>query len=98
MDFSTAKMHSSITGYFMCPSREKTPKQIYEDTCAKVVEWQAKYDALGERLQGMAKGKNTLQKIIDWQAKVIELEPTKNDEPLPNTAKSYLKKYYAYLK
>lgn len=98
MDFSNAKMHSSITGFFMSPGREKSPKQIYEDACAKVIEWQAKYNALGDRLQGMAKGKNTQQKVIDWQAKVIELEPTKNDEPLPRTAKSYLKKYYAYLK
>lgn len=98
MDFSQAKMHCSIIGYFMCTGKEKTPKQVYEDACAKVIEWQAKYDALGDRLQGMAKGKTTLAKIDDWKAKVAELEPTKNDEPLTKTAKSYLKKYYATLK
>lgn len=82
----------------MCDSQIKTPKQIYDETCQKRDEWQAKYNALTDRLQGMKKGQGILSKIDALNEKIAELEPTKNDEPLPQTAKSYLKKYYAYLK
>lgn len=98
MDFSNALMHCSIIGYFMCEGVNKTPKQIYEEAVAKRDEWRTKYNALTERLQGMANGKKMLAKIDAWNEKIAELEPTKNDEPLSQTAKSYLKKYYAYLK
>lgn len=98
MDFSTALMHCSIIGYFMCDSQTKSPKQIYEDAIKSRDSWQAKYDALEERLQKMKSGQNAIAKITTWNEKIAELEPTKNDEELPQTAKSYLKKYYAYLK
>lgn len=98
MDFSTALMHCSIIGYFMCDSQTKSPKQAYEDAIKSRDSWQAKYDALEERLQKMKSGQNHLAKIAAWNEKIAELEPAKNDEELPQTAKSYLKKYYAYLK
>lgn len=82
----------------MCEGVNKTPKQIYEEAINKRDEWQTKYNALTERLQGMANGKKMLAKIDAWNEKIAELEPTKDEEPLPQTAKSYLKKYYAYLK
>ena len=98
MDFSNALMHCSIIGYFMCDSTTKSPKQLYEEAVQARDKWQEKYDALEERLQKMKGGQNLLTKIDGWKEKIAELEPTKNDEPLPQTAKSYLKKYYAYLK
>lgn len=98
MDFSKALMHCSIIGHFMCNGNTKTPKQLYEEAVQSKDSWQAKYDALTERLQGMKTGQNMLTKISDIKAKIEELEPFKDDEPLPQTAKSYLKKYYAYLK
>lgn len=98
MDFSNALMHCSIIGFFMCEGVTKSPKQIYEETVQKRDEWQTKYNVLTERLQGMKKGQTMLVKIDALNEKIAELEPTKNDEPLPQTAKSYLKKYYAYLK
>lgn len=98
MDFSNALMHCSIIAYFMCDGNTKTPKQVYDDTVKSRDAWQSKYDTLTERLQGMKTGQNMLAKIADINEKIKELEPTKNDEPLPQTAKSYLKKYYAYLR
>lgn len=98
MDFSNALMHCSIIGYFMCEGATKSPKQLYEDAVQARDKWQAKYDALEERRQKMKGGQNLLAKISSWNDKVIELEPSKYDDPLPQTAKSYLKKYYAYLK
>lgn len=98
MDFSNALMHCSIIGYFMCESNTKTPKQLYEEAIQTKDEWQQKYDALDERRQKMKGGQNILAKIDNWKGKVAELELTKDDEPLPQTAKSYLKKYYGYLK
>lgn len=98
MDFSNALMHCSIIGYFMCDSNTKTPRQLYEEAVQTRDEWQQKYDALDERRQKMKGGQNILAKVESWSNKVAELEPIKDDEPLPQTAKSYLKKYYAYLK
>lgn len=98
MDFSKSLMRCSTIGYFMVNGKEKTPKQVYEATVAKRDQWVAKYDALDERLKSMATGKNTKEKIEVWNQKVRDLEPTKNDEPLPKTAKSYLKRYYSFLK
>lgn len=98
MDFSNALMHCSIIGYFMCDSNTKTPRQLYEEAVQTRDEWQQKYDALDERRQKMKGGQNILAKVENWSSKVAELEPIKDDEPLPQTAKSYLKKYYGYLK
>lgn len=98
MDFSKVLMHCSIIGYFMCESQTKTPKQIYEETMGTRDAWQAKYNALTERLQGMKTGQNMITKIDTLNERLAELEHTKDEEPLPQTAKSYLKKYYAFLK
>lgn len=98
MDFSKSLMHCSTLAYFMVPGKERTPKQIWEDACEKRDEWRAKYAALDERKKGMATGANLLKKIASWDEKVEELAVNKDDEPLSKTAKSYLKKYYFYLK
>lgn len=98
MDFSNALLHCSIIGYFMCEGATKSPKQLYDEAVQARDEWQRKYDALDERRQKMKGGQNILSKIENCKDKIAELEPTRNDEPLPQTAKSYLKKYYAYLK
>lgn len=82
----------------MCESQTKTPKQIYEETMGARDAWQTKYNALTERLQGMKTGQNMIAKIDTLNERLAELEHTKDEEPLPQTAKSYLKKYYAFLK
>lgn len=97
-DFSKSLMHCSTIAYFMVPGKEKTPKQLWEDACESRNEWRGKYAALDERKKGMATGANMLKKIATWDEKVTILEVNKDDEPLSRTAKSYLKKYYAYLK
>lgn len=98
IDFSNARMHCSVLGFFMLPGRAKTPKQVYDETAEKLREANAKYEALTDRLKGMKTGDNLLEKICTLDKKLKELEPTKNDDPLTRTAKSYLKKYYAFLK
>lgn len=98
MDFSSALMHCSTIAYFMYEGRCKTPRQMYEDTIQSRDVWQAKYDAMTERLQGMKTGQKALAKISELNSKIQELEPIKDELPLSKTAKSYLKKYYAFLK
>lgn len=97
-DFSSALMHCSTIAYFMVAGKEKTPRQLWEDACESRNEWHVKYAALDERKKGMATGANMLKKIAIWDEKVAILEINKDDEPLSKTAKSYLKRYYAYLK
>lgn len=91
-------MHCSTIAYFMQPRKEKTPNQLWQEAAGELDMRQAKYDALEDRLKKMKKGTNMLVGIEKCRAKVAELEPHRNDEPLSKTAKSYLKKYYAYLK
>lgn len=98
MDFSKALMHCSTIAYFMSEGKEKSPKQLWEDSCDKRAEWQAKWDAMDERRRGMANGVKTATRIRELTQKVDELAINKDQEPLSQTAKSYLKKYYAYLK
>lgn len=98
MDFSRALMHCSTIAYFMVPGKEKTPRQLWEDACVKRDEWQVKYEALDDRKKAMKSGQNIAVKMFDWQLKVNFLAENKDDEPLSKTAKSYLKKYYFYLK
>ncbi len=98
MDFSKSLMHCSTIAYFMSPGKEKTPRQLWEDACAKLAEWQTKWDKMDSRLRGMANGKKAAQRIVECQSIVDELAVNKDDEPLSATAKSYLKRYYAYLK
>lgn len=98
MDFSRSLMHCSTIAYFMQPGKEKTPKQLWEDARVKLAEWQLKWDGMDDRLRKMANGTKTARRIVELQVKVDELAANKDDEPLSTTAKSYLKKYYAYLK
>jgi hypothetical protein len=97
-DFSRALMHCSTIAYFMSEGKEKSPKQLWEDACDKRAEWQTKWDAMDERRRGMANGVKTATRIRELTLKVDELAANKDEEPLSQTAKSYLKKYYAYLK
>lgn len=98
MDFSQSLMHCSTIAYFMQPGKEKTPKELYELACAGLEKAKKKYDELTDRLKGMKTGTKVQLKIAEWAAKVEELEPFKDEDPLSSTAKSYLKKYYMYLK
>lgn len=98
MDFSNALMHCSTIAYFMTPGREKTPKQQWEEACNTLNEQKTKLDALDDRKKGMANGLKLIEKVERLSIKVADLEKTKDDEPLSQTAKSYLKKYYAYLR
>lgn len=98
MNFSKSLMHCSTIAYFMQPGKEKTPRQLWEEACQKVDIWQKKYNAMTDRQKGMKSGTNAQERIAHFSAKVSELEPGKDIEPLSATAKSYLKKYYAYLK
>src|ERR1700727_156415 len=98
MDFSKSLMHCSTIAYFMQTGKEKTTRQLWEDAVNDLEIREAKYEALTNRLKGMKKGANMMAAIEKCRAKVAELEPHRDDEPLSKTAKSYLKKYYAYLK
>lgn len=98
MDFSEARIHCSVLGYLMIEGRTKSNKKLYEEAQAKLTEWQQKWDAMDERQQGMAKGKAAAEKIEHFKQKKEELEPVKDHQPLSQTAKSFLKRYYAKLK
>lgn len=98
MDFTKSLMHCSTIAYFMSEGAGKTPRQLWEEAVDSLDQCQQKYDNLTDRLKGMKTGANMQDKIEKLKAKVVELEPHRNDEPLSQTAKSYLKKYYAYLK
>jgi hypothetical protein len=82
----------------MVAGKEKTPRQIWEDAVADLSVRQAKYDAMTDRIKTMASGIKAWGKIEELKFKVAELAINKDDEPLSKTAKSYLKRYYAYLK
>jgi len=98
MDFSKSLMHCSTIAYFMQPGKEKTPRQKWEEACAKRDEWAEKYANVKPHLIDRASGIKVKANLDKFTALVEELEPFKDDEPLSKTAKSYLKKYYAYLK
>lgn len=98
IDWNKALMHASMIAFLMSEGKEKSPRQLWEDACESRNEWFMKYGALDERKKGMATGANMLKKIEVWNEKVDILAVNKDDEPLSQTAKSYLKKYYAYLK
>jgi hypothetical protein len=76
----------------------KTPKQQYEDAVATLSDMVAKYDALEQRLKDMKSGQSLLAKIVSLEKKVADLKVHRNDEPLSQTAKSYLAKVYAEVK
>ena len=98
MDFSKSLMHCSTIAYFMQPGKERTPRQLWEDACEKRDEWAAKYANVKPHLLERPTGLKAKTNLDKFTQKVAELEPLKDEEPLSKTAKSYLKKYYAYLK
>lgn len=98
MDFSKSLMHCSTIAYFMQPGKERTPRQLWEEACEKRDEWAEKYANVKPHLLDRATGKKAKANLDKFTQRVQELEPFKDDEPLSATAKSYLKKYYAYLK
>lgn len=98
MDFSKSLMHCSTLAYFMQPGKEKTPRQLWEEACEKRDEWASKYASVKPHLLDRATGLRAKANLDKFTQKAEELEPFKDTEPLSKTAKSYLKKYYAYLK
>lgn len=98
MDFSKSLLHCSTIAYFMSEGKEKTPRQLWEDAVTDLDKWQHKWNLMTDRLRGMASGIKAANRIVELTLKVDELAKTKDEEPLSQTAKSYLKKYYAYLK
>lgn len=98
IDWNKALMHASIVAFLMSEGKEKSPRQLWEDAVDDLSARQAKYDAMTDRIKTMASGIKAWGKIEELKFKVAELDKNKDDEPLSKTAKSYLKKYYAYLK
>jgi hypothetical protein len=98
MDFSKSLMHCSTIAYFMAPGKEKTPRQLWEEACEKRDEWATKYANVKPHLLERPTGLKAKANLDKFTEKATQLEPFKDDEPLSQTAKSYLKKYYAYLK
>jgi len=98
MNFEKSLMHCSTIAYFMQPGNERTPRQLWEDACEHRDEWATKYANVKPHLLERATGLKAKANLDKFTAKVAELEPFKDEEPLSQTAKSYLKKYYAYLK
>lgn len=97
-DFSKALIRCSSLYYIVCPGKTKTPKQQYEYTEQVLKEEMQKYDDLGERKQGMANGLKKAAKIAGLEYELNRLESTKHLDPLPTSAKSYLKRLYGELK
>lgn len=98
MDFSKSLMHASIIAFLMIEGREKTPRQLWEDCTNDLDKWRQKYDGMTDRLKGMASGLKAQKKIEELIEKEALLSLSKDEQPLSTTAKSYLKRYYAYLK
>lgn len=97
-DFSKALIRCSALYYIVCPGKNKTPKQQYEYYEQVLVEEMQKYDDMGERLQGMKRGLAKAAKIAGLEHELNRLEATKHIDPLPQSAKSYLKSLYGVLK
>lgn len=93
-DFSKVLLHCSTIFYAVAKGRTKTPKQQYEETAAILAEEVQKYEEMGERLQGMASGRKKLARIDALESALLKLEPTRYDDPLPQSAKSHLKRIY----
>src|ERR1700743_103731 len=98
MDFSKSLMHCSTIAYLMQHGKEKTPRQLWEEDCENGEEWRNKYENIKPHLLERATGLKAKANWDKFSQKADELEVNKDDEPLSKTAKSYLKRYYAYLK
>ena len=97
-DFSNALIRCHAIYYVVTPGKEKTPKQKYEDLQALIKDEKEKYDAMGERLQGMANGVKKAAKISQLETELKQLKPLRHINPISTQAKSYLKRLYGELK
>lgn len=97
-DFSESLIRCHAIYYIMQEGKERTPKRKYEDLCTLLVEEMTKYEAMGERVQGMKSGLSKAAKIAGIEYEISKMEPFKNDDPLTTGAKSYLKRLYGEVK
>lgn len=97
-DFSKALMRCHAIYYIIAPGKEKSPKQKYADAIQLLAIEQEKYDAMGERVQGMKSGLTKAAKIAGLEQEIAKLYPKKDDDPLTTGAKSYLKRIYGEIK
>ncbi len=97
-DFSKALIRCSTMYYIVAPGKTKTPKQQYEYHEQVLREEMIKYDAMNDRNKGMARGLAKAAKIAGLEYELNRLEDKKHIDPLPQTAKSYLKSLYGVLK
>jgi hypothetical protein len=97
-DFSNALVHCSGIYFVVCEGKIKTGKQKYDECAALLSLENSKYEQMGERKQGMANGLKKAAKIAGLEYLLDTLEANKHDDPLPEGAKSYLKKLYGQLK
>lgn len=97
-DFSNSLIRCSSLYYIMAQGKTRTPKQQYDYLQTILVEEIRKYENMGERRQGMANGIKKAAKIAGLEYELNLLEPKKHIDPLPQGAKSYLKRIYAELK
>jgi hypothetical protein len=97
-DFSRTLIRCSSIGQIMTAPQGKSPRQKWLDACNELQEQEKKYAELEERLKNMATGRKIADKIVQLNLAVTELAKHRNDEPLSQTAKSYLAKVYAEVK
>lgn len=97
-DFSKAKMRCHSLYYLVCPGREKTPKQRYEALEAVLADEMNKYNNIPTHLLEKATGLKKAAKIAGIEYELKQLEPRRYEDPLPKTARTYLKGIYGELK
>lgn len=97
-DFSDAKVRCHAIYYVVAPGKTKTPKQKYEDLRVLLDEELSKYDNIPSHLLQKATGLTKAAKIAGIIHEINKLEPIKHQDPLPTSAKSYLKRLYGWLK
>lgn len=97
-DFSNALIRCSCLYYIVCQGKTKSPRQQYEYYLQILTEERQKYDDMGDRKQGMANGLKKAAKIAGLEYELNRLEATKHIDPLPASAKSYMRRLYGELK
>jgi len=96
-DFSKALVRCSAIAPIMT-TNERSPKAKYEYLCSVLTEEIGKYEAMGERKQGMKAGLSKAAKIAGLEQEIAKLEPLKHEDTLSLGAKSFLKRLYGELK
>lgn len=96
-DFSKSLIRCSALAPVMA-SNPKSPRAKYDNYCAVLEEEQTKYEQMDERKQGMKTGLAKAAKIAGLEYEIARLQPFKHDDPLPDGAKSFLKRLYGELK